>query len=48
MQRMTVSFTLLLQNLYIIMDELNISKDWRDHGVGMVVGKIGEVLWVDT
>ena len=30
------------------MDELNISKEWRKEGVGVVVGKVGEVLWVDT
>ena len=43
-----ISFNLLLHNLYIVMEDLNISKEWRKEGVGVIVGKIGEVLWVDV
>jgi hypothetical protein len=30
------------------MDELGIAKQWRNQNINVIVGKIGEMLWVDA
>ncbi|KAM3137382.1 hypothetical protein pb186bvf_010562 [Paramecium bursaria] len=35
-------------NLYVVMDELGIAKQWRNQNINVIVGKIGEMLWVDA
>ena len=32
----------------MIMDELSIQKQWRNQPLPVIVGKIGEMLWVDA
>ncbi|CAD8192462.1 unnamed protein product [Paramecium octaurelia] len=39
---------LLIQNLYIIMEELSVQKQWRNQSLPTIIGKIGEMLWVDA
>ncbi|CAD8117862.1 unnamed protein product [Paramecium sonneborni] len=39
---------LLIQNLYMIMEELEVQKQWRMQTLPIIVSKIGEMMWVDA
>ncbi|CAD8113789.1 unnamed protein product [Paramecium sonneborni] len=42
------SYGLLIQNLQMIMEELQVQKQWKIESLPTIVGKIGEMLWVDA